>query len=60
MIIMNALLKLVADFGEWLFKRAGNKSNAVIMVVLSFFSPLGLIFAASLITYAYMKNKKKR
>jgi len=57
---MNAVVELAADFGEWLEKIAKNKTNAIITVVLSIFSPLGFVFAASLIANAYRKRKKKR
>ena len=60
MIVMNAIVKLASDFGEWLYNSSKKKSNAVILVVLSFFSPLGFVFASSLIAYAYRKGKKKR
>jgi len=54
------IVKLASDFGEWLHKVSGSKSNAILLVILAFFSPLGFIFAASLIAYAYRKGKKKR
>ena len=57
---MNMIVNLAADFGEWLSKTSKTKSNAVILVILSFFSPLGFVFAASLIANAYRKGKKKR
>ena len=60
MIAMNVVIKLASDFGEWLYKASRNKSNAVTLVVLSLFSPLGFVFASSLIAYAYRKGKKKR
>ena len=57
---MNVIVKLASDFGEWLHNTARNKTNAIILVLLSIVSPLGFIFAASLIAYAYRKGKKKR
>ncbi len=60
MIVMSIIVKLASDFGGWLYKASKKKSNVVILVVLSFFSPLGFIFASSLIAYAYRKGKKKR
>lgn len=59
-MIMNAIVNLAADFGEWLHKISQNKTNAIILVVLSFFSPLGFLFASSLIAHAYKKSKRKR
>lgn len=53
------IVKLAADFGEWLYKTARNKTNAIMLVILAFFSPLGFIFAASLIAYAYRSRKKR-
>ncbi len=60
MIVMNVIVKLASDFGEWLYKKARKKSNVVVLFVLSFFSPLGFVFASSLLAYAYRKGKKKR
>lgn len=60
MMIMNFIVKLSSDFGEWLYKTSRKKSNAIILVILSFFSPLGFVFSTSLIAYAYRKGKKKR
>ncbi|MBI2005427.1 MAG: hypothetical protein HYS80_01555 [Candidatus Aenigmarchaeota archaeon] len=57
---MNVIVKLASDFGEWLYKKSRKKSNVIILVVLSFFSPLGFVFASSLIAYAYRKGKNKR
>lgn len=57
---MIMIVKLAADFGEWITKMSKNKNNAILLVVLALFSPLGFIFAASLIAYAYRKSKKKR
>ena len=57
---MNVVVKFAADFGEWLTKAAKKKTNAIILVILAVFSPLGFIFASGLIAYAYRKGKKKR
>ena len=57
---VKACANLVANFGEWLYKVSRNKSNAILLVILALFSPLGFIFASSLIAYAYRKGKKKR
>ncbi|MBI2547441.1 MAG: hypothetical protein HYW23_03270 [Candidatus Aenigmarchaeota archaeon] len=54
------VLKLVSSLGEWLVKSSRRKNAAIALVILALISPLGFIFAASMIAYFYQKSKKKR
>jgi len=52
------LYNFFADLGDWLTKEAKNRDNAIILVVLSILSPLGLIFAVSFIASIHRKKGK--
>jgi hypothetical protein len=47
-----------ADFGDWLFKVAKKRNNAIVIVILSIFSPIGLIFVGSFVASIYRKRRK--
>lgn len=48
---------LFADFGDWLNKKSRDRDYAIILAILSLFSPLNLIFCLAFIASA---NRKKR
>jgi hypothetical protein len=52
------LFNLFADLGDWLVNKAKNKDTAIILGVLSIFTPIGFIFAISFIMSVYRKRKK--
>lgn len=56
----NRIVKFSSDLGGWLSEKSKKKTNAIILVILSILSPIGFIFATSLIAYSYRKGKKKR
>jgi len=53
------LYNLFADWGDWLEKESKNKWSAVILGILSVFSPMGFLFAISFIMSANRKRKKR-
>ncbi len=57
---MNPIISLAADFGDWLTRMSKNKTNAIILVILSIISPLGFLFATCMIANNYRKNKGKK
>lgn len=53
------ILDIAVDFGEWLVEKSKKKNNAIIIVILSIFSPLAFLFSACMIAYNYRKSKRK-
>ena len=50
---------LFADFGDWLNKKSKDKDYAIILAILSLFSPLNLIFCLGFIASANRKKRKR-
>lgn len=53
------LFDLFADLGDWLAEQSKKKGTAIILVIISFFSPLGFLFASSFIASVYRKGLKR-
>jgi len=54
-----ALFNLFADLGDWLAGQSRNRDRAIILVIISIFSPLGFLFASSFIASVYRKRLKR-
>jgi hypothetical protein len=53
-----SLFNFFANFGDWLTKEAKKKDAAIILIVLSIFSPIGFLFATGFIISILRKRKK--
>ena len=51
------VVDIAADLGDWLVEKSKKKRNAIILTIISLLSPLGFIFAASMIARSYRKRK---
>ena len=52
------LFNLFANLGDWLTKEAKKRDTAIILIILSIFSPIGFLFATGFIMSALRKRKK--